>query len=281
MLALRDMYQLLRWRLIALRYLGKLRSYFTSRPRSDVRTAVDERLVTRGYDTGPTLPSEDVAQIRALYADRIAQVVPKPGGHPFVNLVGPEDLDPENPILRFAFSPAILDRAHDYFGGRFRFDSIQLLYSWPTEGKLLESQMWHRDYGDSKSLHCVAYVNEVLTPEHGPFGFVDRIDTRRIAASPFIRRISDEQFARELGDGVLRTFYGQAGESVFVDPANCYHYGSRCKVPRLAIFVTFNTDRPFVGPVPLIRDHAKDVLRVARELRPDLSDAYLSRILGA
>lgn len=281
MLALRDMYQLLRWRLIALRYLGKLRSYFTARPHSETRTVTDERIRSQGYDVGPTLSEEDLSRIRALYADRMAQVVPKPGGHPFVNLLDLGDVNPENPILRFAFSPEVLDRAHDYFGGRFRFDSIQLLYSWPTNGELLESQMWHRDYGDLKSFHCVAYVNDVLTPDHGPFGFVDRRDTRRIASSPFIRRISDDQFARELGDGVLRTFYGRAGESVFVDPANCYHYGSRCKVPRLAIFVTFNTDRPFVGPVPLIRDHAKDVLSVARVLRPDLSDAYLGRILGA
>ena len=100
-----------------------------------------------------------------VYGPRGEQVLHRQEGHPFTNLFQREDLTPNNPVFRFAFSPQVLDRADEYFGGRFVFDSIQVLYSWPTEGALRESQMWHKDYGDWRSFHCVAYVNDVLAPE--------------------------------------------------------------------------------------------------------------------
>jgi len=158
-------------------------------------------------------------------------------------------------------------------------DSIQVLYSWASQGSLRESQMWHRDYGDSKSFHWIAYLNDVTGPEDGPFAFVDKEDARRITRSPFIRRIADPAFARELGDGKVRQFLGRAGQSIFVDPAACYHSGSRCKNPRLAIFVTFNTDRPFVAPTPLVTENRRRIADAARQIRPDLSDPYLKRML--
>lgn len=282
MQAARNLYNLLRWRLIALRYLGKVRSYLSapSVPRSPAR-AIDQGqpVVREGFGPGPSIDAATLAEIRAIYAPRAAQVVPTKAGHPFENLFRGEDITPDNPVLRFALSPEVLDAADAYFGGRFRYDSVQVLYSFPTPGGLRESQMWHRDYGDNKSFHCVAYVNDVLEPEDGPFAFVDRHDTLRIGKSPFIRRISDDRFREELGDGELRSFYGHAGESVFVDPAVCYHYGSRCIRPRTAVFVTFNTDRPYVPAVPNLRNNRDKLVAAARAIRPDLDPAYLARIL--
>jgi hypothetical protein len=157
-----------------------------------------------------------------------------------------------------------------------------VLHSFPNDDEALrESQMWHKDFGDARSFHCVAYLNDVLDDDHGPFGFVDKADTRRIGSSPFIRRISDEQFAAELGHGRVRTFCGRAGESVFVDPAACYHYGSRCRVPRTAIFATFNTDRPYVDAVPVLRRNAARAASEAAKVRPDVSEAEFRRLFAA
>jgi len=282
MQAARNIYHFVRWRLIALRYLGKVRSYFTTTavPRARAPAIAQDSVITPdGFGPGPTIDLETIEAIRAIYAPRAAAVVPTERGHPFENLFRGEDMTPDNPVMRFALSREVLDEAHAYFGGRFRYDSVQVLYSFPTPGALRESQMWHRDYGDNKSFHCIAYVNDVLEAEDGPFGFVDRHDTRRIGKSPFIRRIGDERFQEELGEGELRSFYGRAGESVFVDPAACYHYGSRCERPRTAIFVTFNTDRPYVPAVSTMRANREKFLAAARAIRPDLDEAYLARIL--
>ncbi len=281
--AVKDALHFVRWRVVPVRYAGRVAQRLAAPrvPTAGGRTAVDAQLRELGHAPGPRIPADLLAQMQALYRPRTEQVVPTTGGHPFTNLFRPEDATSDNPVFRFAVSPEVLDRAHDYFDGDFRFDSIQVLYSWPTE-RHSESQMWHRDYGDSKSFHCVAYLNDVLTPEDGPFGYIDRIDTReRIAKSPFIRRITDEQFARELGEGRQHVFYGKAGESVLIDPAACYHYGSRCRTPRLALFVTFNSARPFVPAQPMIRGRVEATAAAAQAVRPDLSPAYLQRIFAA
>ncbi|MES2339681.1 MAG: hypothetical protein V4537_16435 [Pseudomonadota bacterium] len=283
--ALRQTLNTLRWRLIPVRYAGKIaRSIAHPRlpsaaPAPTLPGAVG--LAREGHAPGPTIPAETVAAMQAIYRPRAAQVVPTETGHPFTNLFRVEDIDAANPVFAFAVSPGVLDVASDYYGGRILFDSIQVLYSFPTSGALRESQMWHKDFGDSKSFHCVAYLNDVLDDTGGPFGYVDRADTGRIASSPFIRRISDEQFAHELGDGTVRKFYGHAGESVFIDPSACYHYGSRCVTPRMAIFVTFNTDRPFVaGQRPIVGNEAHAAAEAIR-LRPDLDPDHLRRIFNA
>lgn len=280
MQTVQDLYKLVRWRLLPIRYAGKAGRYLRPPAARRHRLRSIDPIVSDGFAPGPSIPIEDLDAIRSLAATRIADVRPTVGGHPFVNLIRAADFTADNPILKFAFSPAVLDRADDYFGGALIFDSIQLLYSWPTEGPLAESQMWHRDYGDTKSLHCVAYVNDVLTDDDGPFVFVDRNDTRRIGAYPIIRRIPDDKFDRELGPGKKRVFYGRAGESVMIDPAICYHYGSRCKNGRVAIFVTFNTDRPMAAPMASMRENRSAILEAATAIRPDLSPAYLSRLLG-
>ena len=282
MSTVKDVLGFLRWRLVPIRYFGKFvawpRNAAAARhvPRGRAAAAVFEE----GCQPGPRLTEELLQEILALYRPRSERVRPTTTGHTFTNLVQPEDFVAANPLLRFAFSSDVLDVADDYFGGRFVLDSIQVLYSWPTTEAPHDSQLWHKDYGDSRSFHCVAYLNDVTTIEDGPFVYVDRKDARRIRRSIFIRRIPDARFNAELGDGQVRYFFGRAGESVLLDPAACYHYGSRCRNPRLAIFVTFNTDQPFVAPTDAIRDNADAILVAAKKLRPDLTENYLNRLLS-
>lgn len=287
----RKLYSTLRWRLIPVRYAGKMVRQLTARsvPARMASGAANDtgyascsdEMHRCGFASGPTIPAPDLAAMQDIYGSRSKAVVPKVGGHPFTNLFREDDLSADNPVFRFALSPAVLDAAHAYFDGRFQFDSIQVLYSWPTDGDLLESQLWHKDYGDSSAFHCVAYLNDVVTPEDGPFVFVDRQDSARIRSSIFIRRIDDSTFAQELSGGEVRSFLAPAGHSVLVDPSVCYHYGSRCRRPRLAIFATFSTDKPYVGAQPLIRRNARRAASAAKLVRPDLAAAYLDRLFGA
>jgi hypothetical protein len=275
---LHEVAHFLRWRTIALRYARRLTG---RRPPRHLppRTATVARVRSEGYDVGPRVPAPLLEQILEQYRPRAAQVIARDSGHPFVNLFRADDISAANPVLRLAFSPPVLDVVDDYFGGRFVLDSLQVLYSFPTGGELRESQMWHKDYGDSRSIHWIAYLNDVTGPEDGPFTFIDKRDSRRIARSAFIRRIPDHEFRKELGNGELRQFLGAPGESVYVDPAACYHSGSRCRNPRLALFVTFNSDRPFFAPTASIRENRMRFLEAARGVRADLNVDYLKRLL--
>lgn len=272
----------LRWRVVFVRYLTSLLNKKIKISKSDYPTVnvnVAE-LIENGYMPGLELTQNQVDEIKALYKDKIQNVVPKLNGHPFVNLISDNDITKENPIIKLAFSHEILDSAIAYFNGDVSLDSIQFLYSWPTSGELRDSQKWHFDYGDSKSFHAIIYLNDVTQLSDGPFTFINKIDSKKIHWSPFIRRIDDDQLIKELGNGEVRFFYGNAGKSVLVDPACCYHYGSRCKTPRLALFLTFNSSNPFVPPVDLIQRNKPKLINIISELRPDLSKAFVGKLLG-
>jgi hypothetical protein len=270
-----------RWKLVATRYATRAAGLKWSKvgrpaPPRMATTAEVERI---GSAPGPAIPPDMLQRMKAIYQPRGASVQPKATGHPFVNLFQADDITPDNPVMQFAFSPAVLDVAADYFGGKLILDSLQVLYSYPTEGSLRESQHWHLDYGDTRSFHCVAYLNDVLTIEAGPFVHVDKIATRKVGRSSVVRRIDDTRFAQESGHAEPHIFYGPAGSSVLVDPSACYHYGSRCKTPRLALFVTFSSWFPFAQPVPEITRHKAQLAAVAKSIRPDLSDEFIATLL--
>lgn len=232
-----------------------------------------------GYSEGPRCSPEILKEIKEIYLGRIKDVKPKTKGAPFVNLMKSSDIDVNNPIIKLAFSKEILDPALDYFGYNLKFDSIQVLYSYTTNGEKRESQFWHKDYGDSKSFHCVMYLNDIEDIEGGPFVFVNKLDSKKINSSFFIRRIKDEIFKKELGNGEIKYFFAKAGESIFIDPAKCYHYGSRCKESRLAIFFTFNSSTPYLKLPSIISNDKEKLLEIGKQLRPDIGLKTFKSIL--
>jgi len=284
--ALKNTYSFVRYRIIALRYLGK--AMRTARRLTDRRGTVAGRqtqeaaeVARTGFAHGPTLPADTVSAMREIYVPRGDAVVPRDRGHPFANLFTPTDVDADNPVFRHALSPDIMAIVHDYFDGDYQFETVQVLHSFPTSGPLRDSQKWHRDYGDAKSLHFITYLNDVEDDAGGPFGFVDRETTKRVRSSPIIRRIDDDRFREEIGpEGEIQKFYGKRGSTLIVDPANCYHFGSRCKTPRLAIFVTFNTLTPYEPLKSAFDNQREKVVAEAAKVRPDLDLAYLERIFG-
>lgn len=281
MMRIRRFASFLRWRVVLVRHLTMLRDMrwnqlFTPPP---VRTSRVTEIEQTGYHVPAPISPAVIESVRGIYAPRVASVARKRHGHPFVNLFTPDDIDPDNPVFRLAFSPDILDVAADYFRGKLILDSIQVLYSYSTGGEIRESQYWHLDYGDRKSFHAVAYVDDVISDDGGPFVFADKLTSDKVGRSLFVRRISDRQFAKESGGDEVHRFFGKAGAMVFVDPSACYHYGSRCKSSRMAIFVTFSTWFPFAQPIDLVGRNKGRIFAAAQQVRPDLSETFLRALL--
>jgi hypothetical protein len=271
----------IRWRLVPMRYLTLLKDMHLNRilKTAPARTSVSKVINEKGYCSAPSINKNLLADAIAIYQPRTLAIVPNSKGHPFVNLFTSDDINPDNPVFRLAFSPDIFDIATDYFGNKIILDSIQVLHSWTTNGEIRESQFWHLDYGDRKSFHAVAYLNDVLDSTDGPFVFVDKKATRKVGRSLIVRRIPDQQFAKELGDAKIHSFQGPAGAMVYVDPSVCYHYGSRCKQSRLAIFVTFSSWFPFVQPTNQIKENREKIYAAAKRVRPDLNPDLLKSML--
>lgn len=279
---LRSMASFVRWRLVPVRYLERLPRLNTRtirplpRPKGKVALEV-ERL---GLTGGPAVAAEDVKAMRDLFLPRLDTAKKTARNHPFVNLTRAEDLTADNVLMKYAFSKDVLDVAMDYFGGRATLNGLQILYSYPWDGvNLMESQKWHLDYTDTRSLHWVAYLNDVETEEDGPFVCLDKETTNKVGRSMIVRRIEDAQMVKESGGVSPKVVYAKAGESVMVDPAAVYHYGSRCKNPRLAIFVTFNSDIPFNNQTALVSQNAGKIAALIKEMRPDLDSGAVDRML--
>jgi hypothetical protein len=276
-------YNYVRWNLILVRLIGSLKyinNYFKKSLVKPLYLESTTEINNIGYSQGPTIDRSIVEEITNIYRERAEKVVPSVKGAPFVNLIHSNDITVDNPIIKLAFSKEIFDVAIDYFGGKLSLDSIQLLYSFTTNNELRESQFWHKDFGDSKSFHSITYLNDVNKIEDGPFVFIDKTETKKIKKSIFIRRINDRDLIKELGDeNRIKYFYGTSGSTVFVDPSVCYHYGSRCKNYRYAIFITFNTDTPYTNPTKLVIENKSKLLNVATQLRPDLSSKLLQSII--
>lgn len=272
----------LRWRIVTIRYITMFANIrWLATWRSHVPSLkVSSEILSNGYERIGSIDKSELSRIVEIFKPRIDSVSVNQEGAPFINLLTSDDITTENPILKLAFSKEIFDVASDYFGGNFILDSIQVLYSWPNNGELRESQKWHKDYGDNKSFHAVIYLNDVGTVEDGPFVFINKAESKCIKYSPFVRRIDDDMFNQELEGGEINYFYGRAGEILLVDPAVCYHYGSRGSNSRMALFLTFNTSMPFVKPQELILQNGEKLFDVARQLRPDLSESFLNRVIS-
>ena len=281
---LRDTWSFLRWRLVPVRKLGKLKNAL-ARPVKPPRIDADfdtqklRVIESHGVAAATSVSGALLEDIREKYLPRTAAVKPRAEGHPFENIMRAEDFRADDPVFRLAFSEEVLGAADAYFGGHFLFDSIQVMHSYPTSGKLRASQMWHLDYGDSKSLHFVMYLNDVISDEDGPFVYIDRQTSKAVAKRPIIRRLDDEQIAREIGKNDFERVFGKAGDAIFVDPSACYHFGSRCKNGRSAVFVTFNTATPYEPMQEPLRSARRQAAAEARKVRPDLPGEYIDAIL--
>ncbi len=281
---MRKLITFLKWRIIFTRYLMKLINNdfkdLIFGQNVEPSSLVCSEIKKTGFFIKSPIAPELVSSINAMVKGRVSGDFVKKQGAPFVNLIKEGDIRPDNPVFQLAFSNSILDAAIDYFSGSPSLDSIQLLYSCSGGGEPRESQLWHKDYGDYKSLHAIIYLNDVLDEDSGPFVYIDKEASKKIKKYPVVRRINDNDFFQELKDGEVTFFYGKAGSFVLVDPAACYHHGSRGRKPRLALFVTFNTSTPYVKAQDFIIKNKESIIDCCLKLRPDLSKEFVGKMVG-
>lgn len=272
----------MRWGFVPTRYLTRLFGLKLKRLfRKPGHVFKDTEIIEKtGYKILQNLDNQSIQEIQTIYRKKSENVRRTNLKIPFVNLFTEEDISALNPVFKIAFSEKIQSCAYDYFRGKYLLDSIQVLYSFKTEDKLKESQLWHLDYGDTKSFHFICYINDVTKSEDGPFVFLDKNNSNKIGKSLFVRRVPDEEVVSKVRNDDIIHFKGSAGSCLFVDPSVCYHYGSRCLNPRLAIFITFNSWFPFAQPSPFIIRNKKIIYENALKLNTNISPLNFQKQLA-
>ena len=109
----------------------------------------------------------------------------------------------------------------------------------------INSQLWHLDYSDCRTLRFWVYITDVTSLEDGPFTYMPLGPSRKVPNSFFPKRVMDEQIVTAgLADEVCQV-YGKKGTIFYIDTSRCYHLGSRLKAgkTRLVYDATFLTHK--------------------------------------
>lgn len=167
----------------------------------------------------------------------------------FGELLTEEDFHPESIFIRFALQNDVLSVVSNCLGQIPRLFSVSLLCSQPADGQWSESQLWHRDYDDSRIIKLFVYLSDVEDDRAGPFTFIPRKLSKSVGRDLVPRRISDVEMSTKTGLDCSEKVYGKSGTAFFVDTAACYHLGSRCiDKTRVAYVATYTTMAPLDPP---------------------------------
>jgi hypothetical protein len=136
--------------------------------------------------------------------------------------------------MRFALDERLLNSVAAYLGKAPFLESIELLYSRPSTQALESSQLWHEDMTEKALLKLFVYVTDV-DERCGPFTLIPRGPSTTVPRHRLPHYIDDDSMRRYVDDNQLAVIEGPSGTAFFVDTRNCFHRGSRCVQPRLAL----------------------------------------------
>lgn len=174
----------------------------------------------------------------------------------------------DSPFTRFALQPRLLGLLAKSFGALPLLDYVLLTLSQPIEGELVQSQLWHRDHDDVRTIKLFVYLSDVQSAAHGPFSFMPGPVSDRIG--PLMRSHSPDIliFARAKRSEMEQIIAPRL--SVFaVETSRCLHMGSRVAQghERLMFTATYTT-------APRVFGSGNSFVPVAPE------DALIHAVLG-
>ena len=167
------------------------------------------------------------------------------------HLVRREDFDPSSPVVKLAFNKELVGQVASFLNDFPVIADIALLYSPPassnTSSKYTGSQLFHMD-ADDTALCKVWFLLEDVSVDDGPTVVVCKASSRRLARQIGYHKSSrvknDELITKDLTPGELFTVLGKKKDLIFIDTANCFHYGSRVeKVSkgRFMLMISYST----------------------------------------
>lgn len=135
-------------------------------------------------------------------------------------------LPTDNPFVAFALQPAVITVLARIYGELPLLDDVLLTLSRPTGKALALSQLWHRDYDDTRTVKIFVYLTDVASTEDGPFTFVDGPLSDRLGSSLRSRR-DDNEISRRVPPEAVREMVAPRLSVFMVDTGRCLHMGSR------------------------------------------------------
>jgi hypothetical protein len=157
------------------------------------------------------------------------------------------ELGPDDPWLRLALDPRVLDLANSYLGMWSKLEYVDLWYTPPSdEEERQSSQRWHRDFNDRRLLKAFLYVSDV-DETAGPFEYVPRSFPGGELGDlwPWYPGYDgyppDEEFARRMEGTHVETFTGPRGTLIFCNTSGFHRGGYATGKPRVLATWTYSS----------------------------------------
>jgi hypothetical protein len=152
----------------------------------------------------------------------------------------------DDPWLRLATSPRLLDVANAYLGMWSKLEYVDLWYTPPAgSDERKSSQRWHRDFNDRHLLKAFVYLVDV-DEESGPFEYVPRSAPGGELDSLWPWRPlgdnypPDDELAERI-DGRSVTFTAPKGTIIFCNTSGFHRGGFAKSKPRALATVTWDS----------------------------------------
>lgn len=174
----------------------------------------------------------DVAMDKLLRGDVVlAQAPPGISRKDFWRRLLDEDLvngrlRADSVFTRFALQPRLLSFIARTMGGLPQLDYVLLTHSVPTDAPLTQSQLWHRDHDDIRTVKVFVYLTPVESDDDGPFTLISGPCSDRIGHT-LRSHMSDTTIFSRLDAACLKSVQAPRLTCFAVETSRCLHMGSR------------------------------------------------------
>ncbi|MEZ5428779.1 MAG: phytanoyl-CoA dioxygenase family protein [Pyrinomonadaceae bacterium] len=153
-----------------------------------------------------------------------------------VELLGsPLVFDPQSIFSSFALQDTLLGIANAYFGMIVKLRYYNVWYTFATQSKARESQLWHFDREDNYILKMFLYLNDV-DEGAGPFTYAPRTHRKgslkksqpEFFVEEGVQRSTDEQMAAVVPEDKWIKGVGKKGTIIFADTRG-FHKGGEAR----------------------------------------------------
>ena len=135
-------------------------------------------------------------------------------------------LHQQSPFLRVAMQPNIVSILSSLYGEIPRLDYVLLTLSEYAGDQYKVSQLWHKDYDDTKVVKLFIYLTDVTSIEDGPFTFFSGPDSDKVGFSLKSHQ-NDRIINAKIGLKKARSMIAPKLTAFLVETSRCLHMGSR------------------------------------------------------
>jgi hypothetical protein len=135
-------------------------------------------------------------------------------------------LPTDNPFVRFALQPSVIGVLARALGEVPKLDYVLLTLSRASNKPLAYSQLWHRDYDDTRTIKLFVYLTEVAEPGDGPFTFIPGKISDRFGFSLRSHR-PDDAILKHVPPESVQAVVAPRLSAFLVETSRCLHMGSR------------------------------------------------------